>query len=358
MIRFGPLASLAIGRWKGAPRRRRRRAAPTIAALVMVTIALGATASIGGPRPARAGTVDTCTATPENCSSITVTLTGNGQGYYRTDDGFVNCVRSGGITSGSCSHTYDLSGGAISFGVVYAAESTSCLVQGATCETVGSGWAAILGPGQALTGSVEFRLLDPVLVTVKKAGTGTGTVTSTPRGIKCGSDCKSDYAKGATLTLKAAASSGSKFVQWVGGPCDGQGATCTFKVGPSVPVIAAIFDSKTKATAGPTEAPATAAPTPVVTPGPTPVVPTPFKIDSPTVAPTAVPLASSPPLSRASDDSGRSTLILALGSLLVVILAAGALYAMRSRRGAGGSSPGAPPQAGAPSEPNSAPPPG
>lgn len=278
---------------------------------------------------------------------ITVTLSGNGQGYLRTDDGHINCVRSGGSTSGDCKHTYDLSAGPVEFSYTYASEATSCYVSGDTCFTGGTGPAGFLSPGdpdQAI--GVTFRLLDPVLITVKKSGSG--TVKSTPRGINCGSDCKSEYAKGSSFTLKATASSGSTFSKWTGGPCNGKtSTTCTFTVGSGPYTVTAVFAKKAAATATPevTEAPP---PTeaPMVTAGPTPVVPTPFPTTATLAPQTAGPApTSAPPTRPASDDGGRSTLILALGSVLVIILAAGGLYAMRSRRPSAAPPPAEPPVA-------------
>ncbi len=60
---------------------------------------------------------------------------------------------------------------------------------------------------------------------VTKAGTGSGTVTSSPAGIDCGSTCSASYASGTSVTLTAAADSGSTFVGW-SGSCSGAGA-CT-----------------------------------------------------------------------------------------------------------------------------------
>jgi hypothetical protein len=264
--------------------------------------------------------------------TYTVTLTGNGSGYYNADGG-IHCVRAGGITSGTCKVTYDLSGGAIPWGNAYAPDPGSCYVSGDTCQTGGLGLAGYLYPGPDQFVTMEFRLLDPVTITIKKGGTGSGTVKSTPRGIDCGSDCKSDYAKSSTFKVTATAKAGSTFTKWTGGPCDHQGATCTFGVSASSYTLTAIFTKTITATPTPavTEPP-TAAPTPIVTAGPTPVVPTPFPTTAPPAPTGAGPLASSPPTSPTADDGGRSTLILALSALLVIILAAGGLYAMRSRR--------------------------
>ena len=68
------------------------------------------------------------------------------------------------------------------------------------------------------TTPVQFAL------TVTEAGTGTGTVTSTPSGIVCPSTCSANYNSGTPVTLTAAPSSGSTFAGW-GGACSGT-ASC------------------------------------------------------------------------------------------------------------------------------------
>ncbi len=62
-------------------------------------------------------------------------------------------------------------------------------------------------------------------LTVGKSGTGSGTVTSSPAGINCGSDCAENYTSGTSVTLTAAAATGSTFAGW-SGACSGTG-TCT-----------------------------------------------------------------------------------------------------------------------------------
>ncbi|UOG93235.1 MAG: CAP domain-containing protein [Candidatus Thiothrix sulfatifontis] len=62
-------------------------------------------------------------------------------------------------------------------------------------------------------------------LTVTKAGTGSGTVTSAPAGINCGTDCNELYANGTAVSLTARATTGSKFTGWSGGICSGTG-TC------------------------------------------------------------------------------------------------------------------------------------
>ena len=53
-------------------------------------------------------------------------------------------------------------------------------------------------------------------LTVTKAGTGSGTVTSNPAGINCGSDCSESYNQGTSVTLTATPASGSSFGGWSG----------------------------------------------------------------------------------------------------------------------------------------------
>jgi hypothetical protein len=65
-------------------------------------------------------------------------------------------------------------------------------------------------------------------LTVTKAGTGSGTVTSSPAGISCGSTCTASFASGASVTLSAAAASGSTFSGW-SGACTGS-ASCTLSM--------------------------------------------------------------------------------------------------------------------------------
>lgn len=65
-------------------------------------------------------------------------------------------------------------------------------------------------------------------LTVGKAGSGTGTVTSIDGNISCGADCSNSYAAGTAITLFATPSAGSQFTGWLG-PCTGS-APCSFMI--------------------------------------------------------------------------------------------------------------------------------
>jgi hypothetical protein len=58
---------------------------------------------------------------------------------------------------------------------------------------------------------------------VSTAGNGSGTVTSSPGGIDCGSICSSVYAPNTTVTLTAHPAAGSSFAGWSGAGCSGTG---------------------------------------------------------------------------------------------------------------------------------------
>jgi PASTA domain/Divergent InlB B-repeat domain len=85
------------------------------------------------------------------------------------------------------------------------------------------------------------------MLTVTKAGRGTGAVTSSPAGITCGSTCTHAFNHGTAVTLTAVASARSRFGGW-SGACSGTGScsltmsaarsvTATFKVLCVVPKV-------------------------------------------------------------------------------------------------------------------------
>ncbi len=79
------------------------------------------------------------------------------------------------------------------------------------------------------TAATQFSIThDPDrTLTVSLPGVGSGTVSSAPSGIDCGTDCSQDYTLGTSVTLTAAADTGSTFAGWTAGPCIGTAtATC------------------------------------------------------------------------------------------------------------------------------------
>jgi hypothetical protein len=74
--------------------------------------------------------------------------------------------------------------------------------------------------GTCVTGATSGEIL-----AVNKTGTGTGTVTSSPAGIDCGSTCTKSFAKNTVVTLTPTPAADSAFTGW-SGSCSGTGP-CT-----------------------------------------------------------------------------------------------------------------------------------
>ncbi|HYI18670.1 MAG TPA: calcium-binding protein [Solirubrobacteraceae bacterium] len=72
-------------------------------------------------------------------------------------------------------------------------------------------------------GRVHLKVVPQFTVTVSKAGTGAGTVTSAPAGIACGATCAARFDETATVTLTATAAAGSAFTGWSGSGCSDTG---------------------------------------------------------------------------------------------------------------------------------------
>lgn len=70
------------------------------------------------------------------------------------------------------------------------------------------------------TGNPLFSL------SITKAGTGSGTVTSSPAGMQCPPTCSTPFPQGQNVMLSATATNGSTFVGWSGEGCSGTGM-CT-----------------------------------------------------------------------------------------------------------------------------------
>jgi hypothetical protein len=77
----------------------------------------------------------------------------------------------------------------------------------------------------------------PATLTVTRAGTGTGTVTSNPPGIACGADCSQQYPASTAVGLTATPAAGSTFAGWTGGGCSGAGP-CTVTLTASATITA------------------------------------------------------------------------------------------------------------------------
>jgi uncharacterized repeat protein (TIGR02543 family) len=155
---------------------------------------------------------------------LTVTRNGTGTGS----------VAGVGIACGAdCTETVDYNT-TITLNATPAAGSTFDGWTGGGCSGTGSCQTTIT---MATTVTATFTLSTHVL-TVQKAGTGAGTVTSAPAGISCGTDCNEVYNYNTSVTLTATPSAGSTFGGWSGGGCSGLSLMCTTTVTAAATVTA------------------------------------------------------------------------------------------------------------------------
>ncbi len=85
------------------------------------------------------------------------------------------------------------------------------------CLATEAGFAAQSDTAAAGVPATSYQL------TVKLAGTSTGTVTSSPAGISCSPTCTASFVSGTVVTLSAAPGKGAYFAGW-SGACKGTGA--------------------------------------------------------------------------------------------------------------------------------------
>lgn len=101
------------------------------------------------------------------------------------------------------------------------------------------------GSGSGFSGvtlTVTYRASGTTyMLSVSKAGAGSGTVSSNPTGVSCGVDCQEPFASGSTVTLTAMPASGSKFTGWSGN-CAGTGS-CTLSMNAAKSVTATFAKS-------------------------------------------------------------------------------------------------------------------
>jgi hypothetical protein len=144
---------------------------------------------------------------------LIVNLAGNGTGTVTSDPSGISCP-------GACAADF-ATGTTVTLTATPTNGSTFNGWSGGGCTGTGPCVVAIVGD-QTVTATFTAA---PVLftLTVTKAGTGAGTVSSDPPGITaCATTCSANFAPGTIVTLTATPQSGSTFVGW-GGACSGTG---------------------------------------------------------------------------------------------------------------------------------------
>jgi phospholipase C len=142
---------------------------------------------------------------------LTVQNTGTGTGSITSIPAGISCGQTCGISFAK--------GTAVTLTATPSSNSTFAGWSGA-CTGTGTCTVTLMASASV---TAAFNVI-PVQLTVQNAGTGTGTVTSSPTGINCGTTCSATFGLGTSVTLTAAPSTGSTFAGW-SGACSGT-STC------------------------------------------------------------------------------------------------------------------------------------
>jgi hypothetical protein len=230
----------------------RRRAGPRRLLVLAVLVGAFLTVLAGAPS-ASAGIFS-----DENTLNITLAGTGSGQVTYTDNNGNPNALTCQPTCSTEYSWFFAFPGDTPTMTAIAAAGSTFA------GWTVNPAIAIVSGCGLAVSCQVNMdaNALNPIAVTatfntappatfpltVLKAGTGQGTVTSTSvpaqaSQINCGTECGAVYPSGAAVTLTAAPAAGSTFGGYTGGGC-GANPVCVVTMN-AAQTVTATFTTQT-----------------------------------------------------------------------------------------------------------------
>ncbi|MBI4844296.1 MAG: SBBP repeat-containing protein, partial [Nitrospirae bacterium] len=192
------------------------------------------------------GTTSPCTVTMDGAKNLTATFNVNqyalnttlaGTGSGTVTGGGINCSRSGGVNSGTCSVNINY-GAAVTLTAAAPTGSTFAgwTVSAGTCTGTTSPCIVTMDStsGKNLTATFNVEIIQ---LSLTGGGLGNGTVTSTNDGggtnLNCtitagvtSGTCSSTFNYNTSVTLTAAPATGSTFAGWSGtGGCTGTG-TC------------------------------------------------------------------------------------------------------------------------------------
>jgi len=152
--------------------------------------------------------------TPPPTMMLTVTIGGAGVGTVTSNPSGISCP-------GTCSAGF-ATGSTV---VLAATPGVGSAFAGWSGDCSGTDCSAVMDTNRSVTAT--FNPSGGMSnLTVQKNGTGSGTVTSQPPGIDCGTTCLAAFPTGTVVTLTAVPAAGSTLTGWAGPRCGGAGP-CT-----------------------------------------------------------------------------------------------------------------------------------
>jgi hypothetical protein len=206
---------------------------------VAVTCTVAATNSVGSGEPSVASNSVTPVEPTTTVVSVNINPSALGQTVV-----FTATVSPGSNNGGSVSF-FDGASPLCANVPLTAANTAACETNtlSAGAHTISANYAGNGGfAGSVSAGFVHtVNASSALALTVAKAGSGAGTVVSSPPGINCGSDCDEPYASATPVTLSATPTAGFIFTGWLG-DCTGR-TTCELTMATSAAVTATFAPS-------------------------------------------------------------------------------------------------------------------
>ncbi len=167
---------------------------------------------------------------------LTVDKAGLGTGTITSDPTGINC-------GGTC---FALFATSTSVTLTATPDSGSIFAGWFGADCVGTGTCTVtMDTVQSVTAIfINTQTANQILLSVTKAGLGTGIITSDPTGINCGTTCFALFQTSTSVTLTATPDSGSIFGGWFGGDCTGT-STCMVTMDTAKSVTAIFINTQT-----------------------------------------------------------------------------------------------------------------
>src|SRR5947199_1360380 len=196
---------------------------PTVATIDANGLATGraaGTTTITAASGSRSGstTLTVASGTPVTRSTLSVVREGTGSGAVASSPAGISC-------GATCSAAYD-NGTVVTLTATPANGSTFEGWTGGGCTGTGTCTLTLTANTTVFARFGVSSSVTRFTLSVTREGSSSGTVTSSPAGIDCGTACAAIYDSGTVVTLTATPAANATFDGWTGGGCSGTGP-CT-----------------------------------------------------------------------------------------------------------------------------------
>ncbi len=137
---------------------------------------------------------------------FTLSIIKEGAGIITSEDGLVSC-------GNACSATYTISGQPVKL-TAQAVSGSAFVGWGGCAEVVQGNCLVTMDSSRSV--NAQFSTVANYNLSVARTGNGSGTVTSTPAGINCGSTCSVAFGSNQEVVLRANPDTSSAFISWIG----------------------------------------------------------------------------------------------------------------------------------------------